>query len=207
MTAFRTIRIFAAALLAVAVCGAAQAQKPGKAERRAARQAGHLNLAALPVDIIDSVVSLNADQKKQITAIHGKYVADARALRPASGQTPDPANRQKLRELTQTASAEIEAVLNADQKAKLQVAASEIRAVAGTGIPPAVAVQLKLTDDQKSKIASIVRSTRDKIKGGADPKATRKDARAQVEALLTPEQKSIVQSYLASHRRHGARKA
>src|SRR5262245_51113804 len=110
---------------------AAYGQKGVKGQKGQKGQAKHAQamLARLPVDAIDAAVKLTSEQKAKITAIHDKFEADAKALHPAKGAAPDPANRQKMLERSRQASSEIEAVLTSEQRDKLKSVAGEMAAL------------------------------------------------------------------------------
>src|SRR5262249_12006153 len=143
-----------ALLMALSVTAFAQGE-PGQGGgqgggRRFGRQGGRgMGLAMIPVAALDAELKLSADQKTKITAIHAKFEADTKDLRPQPGAQPDQANFQKLRELSQQANQDIQAVLTDQQKAKLPVATRNLMMLRTVGIPIQVYGDLKLTDSQK----------------------------------------------------------
>src|SRR5205809_6429627 len=135
MVNFRNIRTLGTtlalcALAAGSVFAQAPKEDPGQnaapaAGRRAQggqgqRGGGRVSLATLPIKALDATVKLTDDEKSKITAIQEKYKTDAQALRPAQGAQPDPANRQKMRDLSTKANTDIEAVLTKEQNEKLK---------------------------------------------------------------------------------------
>lgn len=203
----RTLGFLCAGVALSLAMGSATAQKGLKGQKGQGKKAGHFSLATIPVDAIDSVAHLTGGQKAQITAIHDKYESEARALRPAKGSPPDPANRQKMADLRNHAGGDIEAVLTAEQKDKLKAAAREMGALRGTGLPPALAMELKLTEDQKTKIASIINEEKAKAKNGTPRKEIMQEARTRVEAILTPDQKAAMEKYMRDHGKKHNKKA
>ena len=146
-----------ALLLSLSV--AAVAQDNGTAApqgRRGQRGQGRqVTVAMVPVSALATELNLTADQKTKLTDIQTKYQDAAKALRPAPGTPPDPANRQKMMDLTRQANQDMEVVLNDTQKQKLPETLQEFSTVRAAGIPLEVYSDLKLTDDQKRQIADI----------------------------------------------------
>src|SRR2546428_9282960 len=134
MLNLNNIRTFSTTFALCALAGSvlAQAPKEDPGQNAAPRQgrraqgaqgqrgAGRVTLATLPIKALDATVKLTDDEKTKITAIQEKYKTDAQALRPAQGAQPDPANRQKLRDLSMKANTDIEAVLTKEQNEKLK---------------------------------------------------------------------------------------
>ena len=190
------LRTIAAALgLTLLLTGSALAQGPGKqkGQKKNGAQRG-AQIAQLDAPALDALVKLTPEQKTKITAIHDKFQADSKAL------PKDPSSRAKRRDLAQETTKQIMAVLTDEQKSKLQGTMREVGSLAGQGFPIPLLAELKLTDDQKKKIAEIVAESRKSAASGpVDRKALRKQAHDKIEALLTPEQKSIVTKYMAEH--------
>ena len=64
--------------------------------------------------------------------------------------------------------------------------------------------ELKLTDDQKKKIADVSKEIREKMQNGgagADRRALMQEGRTKVEAILTAEQKAAIEKYNKEHPR------
>ncbi len=181
------------------------AQKPAKGQKLQGRK-GAANMATLPVDSIDAVVKLTPDQKTKITAIHDKYAADSKPLKTIKGASADPANAQKLREFTTQANKDIFAVLTPEQQTTLQAASKNMSSLNGVGLPPALAMELKLTDDQKTKLAEISREVRERVKAGAKKKDAVTELKPKIEAILTAEQKATVTKYVAEHSKRKRKK-
>jgi Spy/CpxP family protein refolding chaperone len=194
----------------ITLSAAAFAQgEPGQGGgRRFGRQGGRgMMLAMIPVAALDAELKLSADQKTKITAIHDKFEANTKALRPQPGTQSDPANFQKLRELSQQANQEIQAVLTDQQKAKLPVAVRNLMMLRTVGIPVQVYGDLKLTDTQKQQIQTIVRETQEKMRALSPDerrekgRELRQEAQSKVSALLTDSQKTTIANYEKAHPR------
>jgi len=189
----RTVAV--AAALVFAITGSAFAQAPAKQKGQKRDRAGRgVQLANMPVESLDRLVTLTADQKTKITAIHDKFEADAKAL------PKDPSSREKRRDLNRSATQQVMAILTDAQKEKLQGAMKELGPIAGAGIPIPLLQELKLTDDQKKKIGDIVAEARKNAASGpGDRKAMREQVQAKIAGILTTEQKAVVTKYMAEH--------
>src|SRR4051812_42990971 len=109
----RIALICGTALALALIGGSALAQnQPGGAGQRGQRGQGGrggrgASLTTLPVETLDKILKLTPDEKTKVTAIRDKYTEESRTLRPQQGQQPDPANRDKLRELSTKATQDI----------------------------------------------------------------------------------------------------
>jgi Spy/CpxP family protein refolding chaperone len=124
----KAIRI---ATLAVALCAgitsvaAAQAQPEPKQDRGEMRQGGGMGGMLL------KDITLTVAQKEQIKTIREKYVPKQMELRKAvqaTGGPPDEPTRAKMMELQNQQSAEIRAILTADQQAIFDKNLAEMKA-------------------------------------------------------------------------------
>ena len=200
---FGVVAAAVAVMLTLSV--AAFAQNEQGAQRQGNRGTRGVSLATVPVVALSAALKLTDEQKTKITAIHDKYAEDAKALRPAPGAQPDPANREKRRELTNKANADIEAVLNDEQKAKLKDVLQEMGMLRSAGIPLELVGDLKLTDDQKKQMAAIMADTQEKMRGlspedrRAKGREMMQEARTKMEAVLTDEQKAMIEKYRKEH--------
>jgi len=197
----RTIaRALAAAALGIAALAPALAQEAGNAQQERPR-ARRASVLTLPVSVLEGTLQLTADQKTKIASIQEKYRDQVRALRPAQGAQPDQANAQKLREAARQALQEIQAVLTPEQRTRLRDAGRELAALAMAGIPLQALGDLKLTADQKSRIAAITREAAEKRQALSQEERRTKgreifqEVRTKVEALLTAEQKAVIEKY------------
>src|SRR5262245_21279403 len=100
-----------AALLPCQIAALAQDAGQGQGGRGQARFARTVTAASAPVSALDWGLSLNAEQKRKITAIHDKFVADTKDLLPQRGTRPDPnttrENLAKWRDLSGKADKEV----------------------------------------------------------------------------------------------------
>ena len=127
----------------------------------------------------------------------------------------DPANVQKMQNMANQATSSIEAVLTPEQKKRLPGALKEIGAMRQSGIPLETLADLKLSSDQKARIAGISDKSQKEME--AKLKASNGDFRSlgsafqdartktheSVMAVLSPSQKSIVDKYEKDHPRRG----
>lgn len=192
----------AAVLLPAATSG--QARRPGRPS--ASQRTRTISVAQVPVAAIDAVTGLTTEQKTKIQAIQTKLQKDLRELRPQPPAPADPGVRLKVADLQKRASDEILAALTPDQKKKLEEARPVLSLLRRAGIPLAVVASVKLTTEQKERIAVIAREATQKLRAMApEERRTRgreiaAEVRSKVEALLTAEQKTIVEKARKSGR-------
>lgn len=173
--------------------GAQAGQGKGKGQ---GRRAG--GLGTMPVSAIDYVVTLKDDQKSKITDIQKQARTDTQA---ATG------DQAKIREINTKAVADIQAVLTDEQKDKLKKATPMLTLLQSSrAIPLAALSEVKLTDDQKTKIEEAVKEHADKTKVApqgdrAARQAITADFKTKVESLLTEDQKKVIAKYPANARR------
>ena len=194
----------------------ASAQQPGQGQpgQRQGRGQGQgrfgmrqATLINVPVDALASALKLTDAQKKKIKEIQDKYAEEARSLRPQPGSPPDPSNREKMRDLNQKANKEIEDTLTAEQKPKVQDVLRTLGGMRMVGIPMEALGELKLTDDQKKKLAEIVKASQDQVQQLTPEERREKgrelmrEARDKGMAVLTDEQKKILEKYAQQNRR------
>lgn len=145
---------------------------------------GQATLASIPVEVLAGPLKLSDDQKTKIRASQekvAKATAEARA-----------------------ANTEITAVLTGEQKGKVEGVVREFGSYQQVGIPLQVLGELKLTDDQKSKIKPIAEEMQRKLQGlraaGGQSnwqamRQMRQDSAAKVAAILTAEQKAAIETW------------
>jgi len=173
------------------------ARGPGGGRQRGGNR---VSLATLPIEAIDAIVKLTPDEKTKIAAIQADYAKNSAPLRPMRGQPADPNNRMALAELTRKATTDIEATMTQEQKDKLTPAMKTMGLLMTFGLPAGAYPDLKLTDDQITKLTALAAATREKTMAqGADRRAITADARAQAEALLTADQKTALENYIKAH--------
>ncbi|MGC8667130.1 MAG: hypothetical protein ACP5VE_03290 [Chthonomonadales bacterium] len=188
----------------------ASAQTPGAPRRQ--RAGIRVPVVTVPLETLEATLKLTADQKTKIKAIQDKFDTDAKPLRPAPGSPRDPANMQKLRDLTNQADRDIQALLTPEQTEKLREVAPIWSALRSAGIALDLLPQLKLTAEQNEKIAAVVKEMGEKLRGlSPDERRTqgrelRQEARNKIEALLTEQQKEVLRKYQEEHRVRGRRR-
>ena len=178
----------------------------GARQGRGGGQGRGMGLTQIPVGVLAHELKLTDDQKTKITDIQTKFAEDMKAATAAAagGQV----DRQAMGEKRTQATKDIEAVLTDDQKAKLPEVLKTLGVYNTVGIPVGALPDLKLTADQKTKIAEIGKEATEKMtaarqaaQGGGDPQAgrdammaARKDATDKVTALLTDTQKTALKA-------------
>lgn len=189
-------------LLSGSIAAFAQAPKVGKANRKPHGAA----VASLPVPVLDTALQLTPEEKAKIATIHEKYTADVRALQPGHGK-PDPVNAQKIKELTEKANSDIEAVLTPEQKTRLPEVLQMAGMLRHTGLPLELAVSLKLSDDQKHKIADLLKDSQSRMKALSPDekkvrgKEIRNETHEKIMAVLNDDQKAAAARYTQEHPR------
>lgn len=172
----KTLKLFTLFVALLAVFGStAQAQneapkKPGAkaAGKQAAGRAG--NMMNMPVAALDYMVDLKDDQKTKISEIQNKYKSE---MAGAKG------DRAKTREIGTKATQEIQSVLTDDQRKDLRKKAPMVSMlVSSQAIPAGALKKLNLTEDQNTKIMTLVKEAQDKIK--AAPRGDR-EARQKIQ--------------------------
>jgi hypothetical protein len=183
---------------------------------------GAPTLANTPVAVLADGLKLSATQKAKVQAIQDQYRKDMTALRPPQGQQPaDPQEmRQKMTGLTEETTKSIEGVLTADQNKAAPAFLKTIGGFRTVGIPLEVVPDLKLTSDQKTKIAAIADSAQKQIQdeiakaqaagggqgGGGGFQGIQemmKANRDKAAAVLTVTQKATLDKYVADHPQRG----
>ncbi len=210
----------AVSLTAFAQAGG-QAGAPGGGRQGGGQrgQRGGMTLATIPISVLDTYLKLTADQKTKIGAIQTQYKADVKALMPApadAGAAPDPQARRdmmmKQREVSTKADTDIKAVLTDDQTKMVPDMTKELTAFRGAGIPVEVMGDMKITADQKTKITTISTDSQKDMQakfqeaqangGQVDQQAMqdlRKATHEKIMAVLTPSQKTMLETYLKDH--------
>lgn len=180
-----------------------------------------ITAATVPVSALAAGLNLSTDQQAKITSIQQQNREQRRTLMPPppDGQDgpPDPqqmqAALQKIRSLDDKAKSQVEAVLTSDQKKDLPVFLKTLQALRAAGIPPMVYGDLKLTSEQKTKLAALAtdapqaarddaaRAQRsDRFGAGTEAaRQSRQKVRDQVLAALTDSQRQTVEEFQRSH--------
>ncbi len=161
-------------------------EKPAKGQGK--RSGRGFSLAVMPVSAIDYVVKLTEDQKTKISAVLDKYKEDEKA---ATGDRP------KMQELSKKTNDDLFAILTTEQKETLKKETPMLGTLSRTkAIPLSVLGNLKLTDDQKSKITEVATGAQTKMREARGDRAAQQtlqaELKAKIEALLTDDQKKII---------------
>ncbi len=140
---------------------------------------------------------------------------------PPNGPPPDfeqmRANMEKVHALDNKAVKQIESLLTDAQKKRLPDALKELNALGPAGIPLELLGDLKLSSDQKSSIVAVsTKAQRDMRQKMEDARrsgdfqsirelmrSSRDNTRNQVMAILTPDQKALVENFEKDHPMRG----
>jgi Spy/CpxP family protein refolding chaperone len=195
MKELRQLAVGLALALAISAPVIAQTATPQAGGARQGRGQGRggargASVATMPIGTLSYLVNLKDDQKTKITDIQTKLKDDVK------GATGD---RTKITELNTKARMDVEAILTDEQKNKLKELMPVVTLLQQSrAIPLAVIPDLKLTDEQKTKIKDAAKETQEKIT--AIPRAERQtgrppllaDFKTKVEGILTDEQKKTI---------------
>jgi hypothetical protein len=233
MRSWKLGSICAAILLAVSISTVAIAQGGGGGGRGFGGQGrggfgggfgGAPTLSNLPLPYMKAALSLTDDQNTKIQAVQEKVRTDMQALRQpdASGQRPDRATMMaKMKDINDQAAKDIEAVLTEAQTKKVALVLKEAGSYSAVGIRLEVVPDLKLTADQKAKLATIAadatKAQEATQKDIADARAAQDQQKMQeifqtmqtartathekALAVLTDDQKAIITKYDQDHPR------
>lgn len=178
MKSIRTFLIFGGLIAALAMPAASLAQtapdQPTQPGAGAPQRGGMIRaLAAL---------NLTPDQKQKIDGLMAQF-----RQAHAQGSAPDPAARKTLHD-------QIFAVLTPDQQAQLNASLQASRGNQADRMMNRFAA-LNLSDDQKTRIQNLIAQFRQAHPPGSarDPQAMQA-LRAQINAILTPQQQQQLQS-------------
>lgn len=185
-------RIWCAALAAAAViAGSALAQAPF------GLFGGRMFLLRRPD--VQMELKVTDDQKKQLMEAGEKFRASGQELREKLQNASMEERMKLLAERTAEETRVLGGILNKDQQTRLRQLVLQQQGLTAAAQPD-VADELKLTDDQKTKVREIVaghlRSVRELFQGGANADAREKflaltrETSGKVEAILTGEQKT-----------------
>lgn len=184
--------------------------------------AGQMGLSNLPVDVLVKGLKLTAEQKTKVEDVQ-KKIRDGQRAAFGGGNNPfgggggggrlDPEQLKemmaKMQEDRKKNDASVEAILTDDQKKALPVLLKEIAVFQGAQLPLALISDLKLTEDQKTKISDVVKQIQ-KVSGEKRQEAmenqdfqalreimtqTQTATKEKTRALLTTEQKAMVEKY------------
>lgn len=177
--------------------------------------------ADVPLAALDAGLNLTADQKSQIGKLQQQFQQQRQEAFPhpggQAGAPPDPAARRaamdKFRTLEQDTTQKIDAILTSDQKAKLPPLLKEVESLRATGIPAEMYGDLKLTADQKQKLAAIAQKAQDDMQAAFQKardsgdfssvrdamQQNRQQAHESALKVLTADQSKAVEQYRKDH--------
>jgi hypothetical protein len=179
---------------AMAISQAALAQ-PGEG-RRGFRDRPPSALRLVTADEVAADLKLSDEQKEKIAEINEHFYKN---LREAFG---DGGGLEKMRELMEDSAAKLAEVLDDAQEKRLAGIVIQVNGAIAM-MDPAVAKELKITDDQNRKLGDVRRSLRDRFGEIRDlPEDKRreafqdmqKDVENELMAVLTDEQKDQMES-------------
>jgi Spy/CpxP family protein refolding chaperone len=194
MQTTRTGRVGIVLALSVMLCGTALAQRGGFG-----RMGGGANLLRRPE--VQAELKLTDDQKTKVNDMLAKLREDMQGriqdLRDAS-----PEERQKIMaEMQADQTKRVNAILNTDQQKRFKEISLQQQGYSALAMPD-VQADLKLTDDQKSKIKEILQhqgeaqreifqnAQGDREAARSKMEALRKETDDKIAALLTDDQKN-----------------
>ncbi|MFZ4781686.1 MAG: hypothetical protein ACOYLC_05165 [Armatimonadaceae bacterium] len=182
-----------------------------------------MGLSNIPVDVLVKGLKLTDDQKTKVDDVQKKIREAQRAAfgggnnpfggGAGGGNRPDPAQLQemmtKMQEDRKKNDAQIEAVLTDDQKKALPAFLKDVQTFQTAQLPLALVGDLKLTDDQKTKMAAVVmqiqKIAQEKRQEAMDNQdfqslreimtQTQTALKDKTRALLTADQKAMVEKY------------
>jgi Spy/CpxP family protein refolding chaperone len=177
----------------------------------------------VPIAALEAGLKLTDDQKTKIAKIQKDVQQSRRSMMPRpdqdGGGPPDPeqmrAAMDKMRSKEDQAKSSIEAVLTDEQKQALPGLLKEIDALREAGIPAEVYGDLKLTGSQKKQLVALAKKSQDAMRAKMDSlqpggdfesvrsamDQSRRQAHSRAMALLTAEQRDLVQKYQQAHPR------
>jgi hypothetical protein len=158
-----------AAVMTLGLATAAQAQPPGGGPPGFGRGGfGRgfgmfggmpMSVVNVPPDVLEKELKLSAEQKNRIVAVQQKSRDEMRSLFPppgGGGAPPDfQAMGERMREINESATKDIEATLSDSQKKQLPGMLKSLQNLMTLGIPIQVKSDLKLTDAQSKKLEAL----------------------------------------------------
>ncbi len=161
-------------------------------------------LVMLPVDVLDMYLKLTKEQSGKITPILKKVKTEQnKFLSMGTDGVPDKdkieAQFKVLAETVRDSEKDVDGMLTADQKKKVENMFEEVRKLNSVGILRDAIGEVKLTDDQKKQLLTLAdeyQKKRAEIKPEdrqVEAPKLGKDYRSKAAALLTDEQKAAVE--------------
>lgn len=130
-----------------------------------------MTLINAPLNALDAALKLSDDQREKIAKIRQEIRQQRRSRMPQPGGQPGfppdsermRADMERVRAEEEKASRRIEEVLNAEQKRMVPGVMRELDTLRFLGIPPELYGTLKLSGDQKRRLAEIAEKTQQEI--------------------------------------------
>jgi Spy/CpxP family protein refolding chaperone len=158
---------------------------------------GFLNMnMLLSVDKVQTELKLSDEQKSKLEKVN-KEVSEERSKLRESGTRPDPEKMEKMREANQ---AKVNEVLDAGQQKRLMGIYIQVAGPRALG-DPAVAKELKITDEQKTKLREALGSMRPARDGGGARGGSREEAQAKMEKARDEANKKVMEVLTADQQK------
>jgi Spy/CpxP family protein refolding chaperone len=177
------------------------------------------SVSSAPIAALEVGLKLTAEQKTKIIDIQKQTTTDRNKMMQElrNGGQPDQAAfqafMQKMQTMNKEADKKITDLLTPEQKKLLPAVLKDIQTLSAVGIPAPTMGDLKLTDDQKKKIADIAAASQktmqekmQEARQSGDFQAireimmtNRKETHDKALAVLTEDQKKIVAKYEKEH--------
>lgn len=178
------------------------------------------SVSTTPVAVLDIGLKLSPEQKTKITDIQKQTVTDRNKMMQDlrnGGQPPDQgafqAFMQKMQDMNKEADKKITDLLTPEQKKALPDVLKDVQTLNAVGIPAATMGDLKLTSDQRKKLADIAAASQKSLnekmqeaRQSGDFQSlreimmnSRKETHDKAFALLTDDQKKVIEKYQKEH--------
>ncbi|MCI0334634.1 MAG: hypothetical protein L0228_15565 [Planctomycetes bacterium] len=150
--------------------------------------ASSVRLASL--NEVQDALKLSDDQKTKVEEINDQFRSNFRKLLQEGGR------REEMQKLNQNASAKLAELLDDEQEKRLRGITIQVMGANAVVADPALAKELNVTDEQKSKLKetqqSIMRAMGDAFRKMRDSDASGKDRRAKFEELRAEAEKKLL---------------
>jgi len=176
----------------------AQAREGRRGRRGGAGQGGGQFGGVRTEDVVKEL-DLTADQKTKVDAI----LAETRAAQQEARSLEGDERRQKMQEAQRSQREKLNAVLNAEQQQKFQQAMAKAQAAQGTQRIRAAVAQLGLSQEQQTKVDTILADAEKKVQEGQPQdagaggrgrggqyRAVMQETRQKINEVLTADQKT-----------------
>lgn len=189
------------ALVAVgltAVRASAQDQaNPPQRQRGQGFMRGGSGLMLLRSDVVAKDLDLSTEQKESLTKLGDEARKQRTELRDSLKDASQEERRAKMSAAEKEIDGKVDAVLNEKQRARLKEIKLQVRGASAL-TQPEIADALKLTDEQKTKLADLAKERRDASRAAfQDASGDRAAAREKL-ATLNKESNSKMQAVLTT---------